>query len=456
MTARYGLHVAMATLALASQGVAKSDTPDAAVVGWVAEHAIALPARGTDAALDLRPLVGKARVVSLGEPVHGGRESLLFRNRLFRQLVEQHGFTAIAVESGFVDGMAIDDYVNGCGELTDPLVNGVFSFAYESVYQENRQLLQWMRAYNEQPGVSRKLRFYGLEMARAVGHWMPQSLIAALTLVERIEPEEAARLSARVAPALRVSTAEEYSELTAAERQSLTLSIVDLISLFERRQASWLATIPRLDYERGYRNALNAQALDADVRRGGWWTGCAQRPCDGNQRDAQSAANLRWALHQEGRDGRILVFSHNGHVRKDVDEMKDLPYLVRFSTLGRQLDATLGAEVTVLGTLIGRWSGFHESSGLTHFGGFDQLFVKQRDVPQLLDLRALPATGAIAQSFARDMRITSTEQVANGPAHAFDALVYLPLVTAADEKIIAGDGDYANTFVKRCAAIRAH
>jgi erythromycin esterase len=54
---------------------------------------------------DLRPLgdmVGSATVVALAEAVHGGAEPLDFRNRVFQYLVEEKGFTAIAIESGSV------------------------------------------------------------------------------------------------------------------------------------------------------------------------------------------------------------------------------------------------------------------------------------------------------------------------------------------------------------------
>jgi hypothetical protein len=36
-----------------------------------------------------------------GEALHGGEETLRFRNRLFQRLVELHGYSAIAIESSF-------------------------------------------------------------------------------------------------------------------------------------------------------------------------------------------------------------------------------------------------------------------------------------------------------------------------------------------------------------------
>ena len=77
---------------------------------------------------ELRPLgamVGDARIVALSEGVHAGAEPLEFRNRVFEYLVREKGFTAIAIESGIVEGRHVHDYVrDGTGELRSALTQG--------------------------------------------------------------------------------------------------------------------------------------------------------------------------------------------------------------------------------------------------------------------------------------------------------------------------------------------
>jgi hypothetical protein len=86
-------------------GIAHS--ADDAFVTWAAANA--LPMATLESSEDfsdlqcLKPVVGTARIVALGEPTHGAHEPLAFRNRLIRFLVEQMGFTAIALESGFTE-----------------------------------------------------------------------------------------------------------------------------------------------------------------------------------------------------------------------------------------------------------------------------------------------------------------------------------------------------------------
>src|SRR3954470_5499138 len=66
---------------------------------WAATHAVPLTtveSAGNDSdLLPLEPAIGTARVVAVGEPIHGAHEPLAFRNRLIRFLVERMGFTAI-------------------------------------------------------------------------------------------------------------------------------------------------------------------------------------------------------------------------------------------------------------------------------------------------------------------------------------------------------------------------
>lgn len=51
------------------------------------------------------------RVVAIGESAHYNHEFLVLHHRLLRYLVERHGFTAYAMESGFPEGQRADTWV---------------------------------------------------------------------------------------------------------------------------------------------------------------------------------------------------------------------------------------------------------------------------------------------------------------------------------------------------------
>ncbi|HPJ31065.1 MAG TPA: erythromycin esterase family protein [Methanothrix sp.] len=102
-------------------------------------------------------------LLGFGEALHGGEEILLLRNRLFWRLVERHGYSAIAIESSFPRGRAVNDYVKGRGPKSyDAVREAGFSHGFGSL-EANRELVEWMRAYNADPTHKVKLHFYGFD-----------------------------------------------------------------------------------------------------------------------------------------------------------------------------------------------------------------------------------------------------------------------------------------------------
>jgi erythromycin esterase len=153
--------IAAGLIAVAGPATAQSDIE--VVARWAATHSV--PVRTVEMAgstADLAPLaamVGDARVIAFGEPTHGAHEPLAFRNRLFRYLAEELGFTAIVLETSLTESRRIHDYVlGGPGEVGD-VVRESMSWGFGG-YQDNVDLVQWIRAYNADPSHTRKVHVY--------------------------------------------------------------------------------------------------------------------------------------------------------------------------------------------------------------------------------------------------------------------------------------------------------
>ena len=108
-------------------------------------------AHAVDAATVMRLLPARPRLLALGEPTHGEDVLLDLRNDLFRQLVEQEGYRTIAIES----------VTSGTGTLDEVMERG-FSHGW-GASAANRELVRWMRAYNDGRPVSERLRFAGFD-----------------------------------------------------------------------------------------------------------------------------------------------------------------------------------------------------------------------------------------------------------------------------------------------------
>ncbi|WP_244193912.1 erythromycin esterase family protein [Bordetella genomosp. 12] len=122
----------------------------------------------------------RARVIAYGEGSHGVHEFLAARNRLFAFLVRHHGVRLLVAETHPVNAASVDAYIQGRGELSDELVESVFTANRryrwrDKPFDENRELLIWMRNYNAQAAEHEQIRFAGMDWRHplAEGSHMP-------------------------------------------------------------------------------------------------------------------------------------------------------------------------------------------------------------------------------------------------------------------------------------------
>lgn len=247
----------------------------------------------------LRPLVRDARVVALGEAAHNVTELHELRDQVFRMLVEL-GFTALVLESGFAEGLAVDAWVQGGPGAVEAVAGDAITYGFGHSAAVHAQL-GWMREHGG-------LRFYGMDVAGSSTSPGP----AVRELLARVGPVPGDDdLVARSDLGGRVEAAVRYAGLTDAARERLH---VDLRALAARGSATADPVAHRL--------AASVLAF-----------------ADQQDRDAFMAETVQWILERED---RVLVGAHDGHVQRT-------PYDGR-PTLGSLLSASLGAGLVVVGT----------------------------------------------------------------------------------------------------------
>ena len=241
-----------------------------AVVEWGRTHV--RPLNVESASTDFEPfgkLIGDARVIGLGEAEHGIHEFFTFRNAFVRFAVESLGVTAIAAETGYTESTAVDDYILGRGELSPALIGAVFSWSPNVSYAENRALLEWLRSYNARATTQRKVHFYGIDLTggRAGRFWTPASRwIPHSHTLSLLTPVRSMCLRTRLEPLQSHFASGAYQSLSVEQQNALTAAIDDLVSLFERRSASWPASTSHEAFSRAYRSAIIARQLNANFR----------------------------------------------------------------------------------------------------------------------------------------------------------------------------------------------
>lgn len=339
---------------------------------WIVTSAFEVTESTLDASNnDLAPiesLIGNARIIGLSESLHSAAEPVMFRNRLFRYLVEELDFKAIVIESGIVESKALNDYVLGFeDDLESSLLNGL-SNRFDQ-FQGNHALLRYIRNHNDSlPVGSQNVQIFGMDVSGS-----PPGIVATrkpdaplrdtLEYLDSVDASSAVQFSERITPLLPIlASGNGYGTLSQAERDSLTATIEDMISLIERSKLEFIAASSEYDYLWAERVSIAARQTDSWFRRmplewtpaGDYsWTADAQ-----NIRDRTMAENLNWVLDQLNSNDRVLVFASVNHIGKEQQVWPN--YLVdqgqrqyKRTPFGYYAKATYGEDFTNILNVVG-------------------------------------------------------------------------------------------------------
>jgi erythromycin esterase-like protein len=191
-----GLATGCAGASAPADGSVASPAPLAASDSAAAVRNAAHPLTG--AAGDLDPLmraVGDASFVLLGEATHGTHEFYAERARISRRLIEEKGFSGIAIEGDWPDAERVNRYVRGIGPDSTP-EQALSSFTRFPQWMwrntDVRDLIRWMRSYNATRPPEQRVGFYGFDL-----YSLYRSIDQVVEILGRIDPEAAARARER-------------------------------------------------------------------------------------------------------------------------------------------------------------------------------------------------------------------------------------------------------------------
>src|SRR4051812_3685503 len=254
------------TLLLAYGATAHCEEGDA-FTRWAAAHAVPLSTVDSTLSdselLPLRSAIGSARIVALGEAIHGAHEPLAFRNRLFRFLVERMGFTAIALESGFTESISARPFIErGEGDAETATLNGLGRGLAR--YPQSRELIQWMRDYNATAASAghRRIHLYGFDIpngGRRDGPWL--AMDSALTFLARADPTAANKIRASLGDSLSGLDASQFGPLPADARVKFDMSLEAVAKATQKSRKSLIASSSDEDYRWAVHNLDAARQL---------------------------------------------------------------------------------------------------------------------------------------------------------------------------------------------------
>jgi erythromycin esterase-like protein len=435
-----------ATAPAATAGGAGAAAGDSAVVAAVREAAVPL----TGSREDYDPLIemiGDARVVLLGEATHGTHEFYRERARITRRLIEEHGFTALAVEGDWPEAYRVNRYVRGEGASASEALAGFERFpGWMWRNTDVVELVDWMRARNAAlPSDSPRVAIYGLDLQT-----LGPALDAVTDYLATADPAAAGRARERYRcfepfgdDPVAYAQSVEYGAVPSCERQ-----VAEQLREFEGPLVSLGrggAPGARDDYFAAAQSARLVVGSEAYFR-------AMFRPgvSTWNMRDRYMQATLEGLLRHldtPERPARVVVWAHNSHVGDArAVHMGDQGEL-NLGQLTRQrwgTDVVLVGFSTHTGTVIAAsdWGAAPARKtvrpalpgsypDLFHRTGLDAFLLVIRDAPVREALRQPRLDRAIGVIY-----LPQTERVSHYSharmAEQFDALIYLDETRAVD------------------------
>jgi erythromycin esterase-like protein len=241
--------------------------------------------------------------VLLGEASHGTSEFYTLRAEISKRLIEDHGFSFIAVEGDWPSCFTVNQYIKGFSKTDARMALQDFNRwpSWMWANEEILELVNWMKEYNE--SAEKQVGFYGIDV-----YSLWESMEEIIRQLERIAPEDvesAKQAFSCFEPFER--RGENYAISSAYYGEDCTEEVIKvLIDLQKKRK-----TYPK-EHEGDLNLEVNSLVmLDAERYYRAMAKGGAD---DWNIRDTHMVSALEKIMQAHGEGGKAIVWEHNTHI----------------------------------------------------------------------------------------------------------------------------------------------
>ncbi|MDZ7916033.1 MAG: erythromycin esterase family protein [Rhodococcus sp. (in: high G+C Gram-positive bacteria)] len=293
-------------------------------------------------------------LLALGEPTHGIKAFPLLRNELLGQLVER-GYRSIVLETDAFAAFLVDDYVSGGeADIETVLVTG-FSHGFGAI-PGNRELVEWLREYNDGRAPGDRVRFYGFDApVEYSGAPSPRRALSAIGdfLPAALRPHSLDDVDLLLGQDTDWTNPAAMFDPTASigdsDHARLLRIIADDLGSILRRAAPVLRPADLGGYDLALAHARTAVGL---LR---YHAAMASSAPDRigtllSLRAEMMAENLLAVVAQEQRRGPSLLFAHNAHLLRVQSEMPVSDDVVSWGSAGSLVGLVLGERYVFLAT----------------------------------------------------------------------------------------------------------
>ena len=278
----------------------------AAEIEAVRAHAEPLPDIDDPAFGAVFDRFGDARIVLLGEATHGTSEFYRARARITQRLIEQHGFTIVAVEADWPDAARLDAFVR---EREAPPGNGPPFTRFPTWMWRNAEVhafITWLHAYNREIPAEDRVSFRGLDV-----YSLRSSIATVLAYLDEVDPEEAKDARARygcISPWL-ADPARYGRAVLHGDKKPCAPALLDQLNELLEKRLAYAAQAGDEAFFDAVQNARIARAAEHYYRI--MYQGSTET---WNLRDRHMCDTLQRIIEAGGPRARAVVWAHNSHI----------------------------------------------------------------------------------------------------------------------------------------------
>lgn len=259
---------------------------------------------------DLDPLIdhiGDAKYVLLGEASHGTHEYYTWRAKITQRLIQEKGFSLVAVEGEWPDCYSLNRYAKGLNYGID--IQTVMSdFLRWPTWMwanwETAAFIDWLKNFNQNLPIKNKVGFYGLDV-----YSFKESLQAIIQWLEKNDPDSL-HLATDVQKCFEPYNKDEG--IAYARASSMTANLCEeevyqlLATIRNKRPANAVDDEEMLSVEQNAHILRNAEKYYRAMIKPG--------PESWNIRDRHMVDTLDRLTKFYGSQAKVIVWEHNTHI----------------------------------------------------------------------------------------------------------------------------------------------
>jgi erythromycin esterase len=260
---------------------------------------------------DLDPLIeyiGNAKYVLLGEASHGTHEYYIWRAKITQRLIQEKGFSFVAVEGDWPDCYRLNRYAKGYLNSGKDLYSIMNGFKRWPTWMwgnwETAAFIEWLKVYNENLSADKKIGFYGLDL-----YSFKESMDSIVTYLEKNDKTVLAIAKAAI---------DCYAPYSKDEGQSYARASAFAKVLCEKEIQHLLTEIIKNipDYNSDPENVLSTEQNAFILRNAEKYyrTIIKRGPASWNIRDEHMVSTLKRILKFHGTKAKVIVWEHNTHI----------------------------------------------------------------------------------------------------------------------------------------------